>query len=143
MIEDQLEQEALGWLADVGWQHRYGPELAPDGSLRDALPNATFVAFTGTPVSGADRDTRAVFGDYISVYDMQQAKEDGATVAIYYESRLAKLGLKAEDLALGEDHLHRLEEGHFLAHGLRFVERAAQREGVAHRDRQAVGRRQC
>ncbi len=51
--------------------------------LRDALSNATFVAFTGTPVSGEDRDTRAVFGDYISVYDMQQAKEDGATVAIY------------------------------------------------------------
>ena len=67
--------------------------------LRDALPNATFVAFTGTPVSSEDRDTRAVFGDYIHVYDMQQAKEDGATVAIYYESRLAKLGLKADDTA--------------------------------------------
>jgi type I restriction enzyme, R subunit len=67
--------------------------------LRDALPNATFVAFTGTPVSSEDRDTRAVFGDYIHVYDMQQAKEDGATVAIYFESRLAKLGLKAEELA--------------------------------------------
>jgi type I restriction enzyme, R subunit len=67
--------------------------------LRDALPNATFVAFTGTPVSSTDRDTRAVFGDYIHVYDMQQAKEDGATVAIYYESRLAKLRLKEEDLA--------------------------------------------
>ncbi|WP_153109183.1 type I restriction endonuclease subunit R [Propionivibrio limicola] len=66
--------------------------------LRDALPNATFVAFTGTPVSSADRDTRAVFGDYIHVYDMQQAREDGATVAIYYESRLAKLGLKEEEL---------------------------------------------
>ena len=52
--------------------------------LRDALPNATFVAFTGTPVSSEDRDTRAVFGDYIHVYDMQQAKEDGATVAIYF-----------------------------------------------------------
>lgn len=64
--------------------------------LRDALPNATFVAFTGTPVSAEDRDTRAVFGDYIHVYDMQQAREDGATVAIYYESRLAKLGLKDE-----------------------------------------------
>jgi type I restriction enzyme R subunit len=67
--------------------------------LRDALPNATFVAFTGTPVSSEDRDTRAVFGDYISVYDMQQAREDGATVAIYYESRLAKLGLKEDELA--------------------------------------------
>jgi type I restriction enzyme R subunit len=66
--------------------------------LRDALPNATFVAFTGTPVSSEDRDTRSVFGEYIHVYDMQQAKEDGATVAIYFESRLAKLSLKAEDL---------------------------------------------
>lgn len=66
--------------------------------LRDALPNATFVAFTGTPVSSEDRDTRAVFGDYIHVYDMQQAKEDGATVAIYYESRLAKLSLKDSEL---------------------------------------------
>ncbi len=66
--------------------------------LRDALPNATFVAFTGTPVSSEDRDTRAVFGDYIHVYDMQQARDDGATVAIYYESRLAKLGLKEEEL---------------------------------------------
>jgi type I restriction enzyme R subunit len=66
--------------------------------LRDALPNATFVAFTGTPVSSEDRDTRAVFGDYIHVYDMQQAKEDGATVAIYFESRLAKLALKIEEL---------------------------------------------
>lgn len=63
--------------------------------LRDALPQATFVAFTGTPVSSTDRDTRAVFGDYIHIYDMQQAKEDGATVAIYYESRLAKLRMAA------------------------------------------------
>jgi type I restriction enzyme R subunit len=66
--------------------------------LRDALPNATFVAFTGTPVSAEDRDTRAVFGDYIHIYDMQQARDDGATVAIYYESRLAKLGLKESEL---------------------------------------------
>jgi len=65
--------------------------------LRDALPNATFVAFTGTPVASEDRDTRAVFGDYIHIYDMQQAKEDGATVAIYYESRLAKLSLKESE----------------------------------------------
>ena len=78
--------------------------------LRDALPNATFVAFTGTPVSGADRDTRAVFGDYISIYDMQQAKEDGATVAIYYESRLARLGLKADELATIDDEVDELAE---------------------------------
>jgi type I restriction enzyme, R subunit len=78
--------------------------------LRDALPHATFVAFTGTPVSGEDRDTRAVFGNYISVYDMQQAKEDGATVAIYYESRLAKLGLKADELATIDDEVDELAE---------------------------------
>jgi len=78
--------------------------------LRDALPNATFVAFTGTPVSSEDRDTRAVFGDYIHVYDMQQAKEDGATVAIYFESRLAKLGLKAEELAHIDEEVDELAE---------------------------------
>ncbi len=78
--------------------------------LRDALPNATFVAFTGTPVSSEDRDTRAVFGDYIHVYDMQQAKDDGATVAIYYESRLAKLSLKDSELAHIDDEVDELAE---------------------------------
>ena len=78
--------------------------------LRDALPNATFVAFTGTPVSGEDRDTRTVFGDYIHVYDMQQAKEDGATVAIYYESRLAKLSLNAEQLPHIDEEVDELAE---------------------------------
>ncbi|MBL0607095.1 type I restriction endonuclease subunit R [Aeromonas caviae] len=78
--------------------------------LRDALPNATFVAFTGTPVSGEDRDTRAVFGDYIHIYDMQQAKEDGATVAIYYESRLVKLSLKQEELPHIDDEVEELAE---------------------------------
>ena len=78
--------------------------------LRDALPQATFVAFTGTPVASADRDTRAVFGDYIHVYDMQQSKEDGATVAIYYESRLAKLRLKDEDLLLMDAEVDELAE---------------------------------
>ncbi|MDQ7988948.1 MAG: type I restriction endonuclease subunit R [Candidatus Dactylopiibacterium sp.] len=78
--------------------------------LRDALPNATFVAFTGTPVSSEDRDTRAVFGEYIHVYDMQQAKEDGATVAIYFESRLAKLSLKADELPHIDEEVDELAE---------------------------------
>ncbi|WP_018609568.1 type I restriction endonuclease subunit R [Uliginosibacterium gangwonense] len=78
--------------------------------LRDALPNATFVAFTGTPVSSTDRDTRAVFGDYIHVYDMQQAQDDGATVPIYYESRLAKLGLNQDDLPNIDDEVDELAE---------------------------------
>lgn len=65
--------------------------------MRDALPNATFIGFTGTPISQTDKNTRAVFGNYISVYDIQQAVRDKATVPIYYESRLAKLELKASE----------------------------------------------
>ncbi len=97
-----------GFAPPAGTVDRYQVGYAQH--LRDALPNATFVAFTGTPVSGEDRDTRAVFGDYISIYDMQQAKEDGATVAIYYESRLAKLGLKADELATLDDEVDELAE---------------------------------
>jgi type I restriction enzyme R subunit len=91
-------------------EYKTSYEVGYAQNLRDALPHATFVAFTGTPVSGADRDTRAVFGDYIHVYDMQQAKEDGATVAIYYESRLAKLRLKDEDLLSIDDEVDELAE---------------------------------
>lgn len=65
--------------------------------LRDALPNATFIGFTGTPVELDDKNTPAVFGDYVDVYDIAQAVEDGATVCIYYESRLAKVRLKEEE----------------------------------------------
>ncbi len=61
--------------------------------MRDALPHASFIGFTGTPIELKDANTRAVFGDYISVYDIQRAVQDGATVPIYYESRLAKLAL--------------------------------------------------
>ena len=66
--------------------------------LRDALPLASFIGFTGTPIDSADKDTRAVFGDYVSVYDIQDAVEDGATVPIYYESRLAKLDINQQDI---------------------------------------------
>ena len=65
--------------------------------LRDALPRASFVGFTGTPIEQRDANTRAVFGDYISIYDIQRAVEDGATVPIYYESRLAKLSLDEDE----------------------------------------------
>jgi type I restriction enzyme R subunit len=64
--------------------------------MRDALPNASFIGFTGTPIEKTDANTRAVFGEYISIYDIQRAVEDKATVPIYYESRLAKLNLKDE-----------------------------------------------
>ena len=66
--------------------------------MRDALPNATFIAFTGTPVSLTERDTTAVFGDYVDIYDMQMAEDDHATVPIYYESRLVGLDLQEGEL---------------------------------------------
>lgn len=66
--------------------------------MRDALPFATFIGFTGTPIAEDDKDTRAVFGDYISVYDIQDAVDDQATVPIYYESRLAKLDINSADI---------------------------------------------
>jgi type I restriction enzyme R subunit len=71
--------------------------------IRDALPNATFVGFTGTPIEGTDVNTPAVFGNYIDIYDIAQAVEDGATVKIYYESRLAKIELSDEGKALIKD----------------------------------------
>lgn len=66
--------------------------------MRDALPNASFIGFTGTPIEGSDKNTRAIFGDYISIYDIQRAVMDGATVPIYYESRLAKLALTETEI---------------------------------------------
>ena len=85
--------------------------------LRDALPKASFIGFTGTPIELTDKNTRAVFGDYISIYDIQRAVQDGATVPIYYEGRLAKLELKEaekprldnefEDITEGEEEVHK------------------------------------
>jgi len=71
--------------------------------LRDALPNATYLGFTGTPIESTDRSTRQVFGDYIDVYDLTRAVEDGATVRIYYESRLAKVSLPDDARASIDD----------------------------------------
>ena len=78
--------------------------------LREALPNATFVAFTGTPISSEDRDTRSVFGEYVHIYDIEQAVKDGATVPIYYESRLAKLSLNPVEMAELDSEVDELTE---------------------------------
>ena len=79
--------------------------------LRDGLPNATFIGFTGTPIESDDRSTRAVFGEYIDVYDLTQAVEDGATVRIYYEARLAKLSLPEDVQAELDAGFEELTEG--------------------------------
>lgn len=80
-------------IADEAHRSQYGFIDGFARHIRDALPNASFIGFTGTPIELTDRNTVAVFGDYISVYDIQQAVQDGATVPIYYESRLAKIEL--------------------------------------------------
>jgi type I restriction enzyme R subunit len=82
--------------------------------MRDALPNASFIGFTGTPIETTDKNTRSVFGEYISVYDIQRAVEDGATVPIYYESRLAKLQLKDEQKPLLDEAFDEVTEGEEL-----------------------------
>ena len=105
-FQAELKAPAMNMAAEAHARYQVGYAQ----HLRDALPNATFVAFTGTPVSSQDRDTRAVFGDYIHIYDMQQAKEDGATVPIYYESRLAKLSLKDDQLPQLDDEVDELAE---------------------------------
>ncbi|MCW4002681.1 MAG: type I restriction endonuclease subunit R, partial [Candidatus Bathyarchaeota archaeon] len=79
--------------------------------LRDALPNATFIAFTGTPIEKVDRSTPAVFGKVIDTYDINQAVEDGSTVKIYYESRLAKLELKPEERPHLDEEFEEVTEG--------------------------------
>ncbi len=82
--------------------------------MRDALPNASFIGFTGTPIEQTDANTRAIFGDYISIYDIQRAVADKATVPIYYESRIAKLGLNAAELPKIDAEFESITEGEEL-----------------------------
>lgn len=79
--------------------------------LRDALPGASFIGFTGTPIERADKSTPAVFGDYIDIYDIQRAVKDGATVRIYYEGRLAKIELKEEERPKIDPEFEEVTEG--------------------------------
>jgi type I restriction enzyme R subunit len=80
-------------------------------NLRVALPNASFIGFTGTPIEQVDANTRAVFGEYISIYDIQRAVADQATVPIYYESRIAKLSLNAAELPRLDEEFEEITEG--------------------------------
>lgn len=85
-------------------------------NLRDALPNASFIGFTGTPIETTDANTRAVFGNYISIYDIQRAVHDQATVPIYYESRVAKLKLNEQIMSVLDDKFEELTEGEEVDH---------------------------
>lgn len=83
--------------------------------LRDALPNATFIGFTGTPIESTDRNTQAVFGNYVDIYDIQQAVNDKATVPIFYESRLAKVHFAEEEKVSLDEQFEELTEGEELS----------------------------
>src|SRR5580658_2978224 len=98
--------------------------------MRDALPHASFVGFTGTPIEKTDANTRAVFGDYISVYDIQRAVFDGATVPIYYESRLAKLELKESERPKIDPEFEEATEGEEVERKEKLKSKWAQLEAV-------------
>ena len=107
--------------------------------LRDALPNASFIGFTGTPIEKEDASTPAVFGNYIDVYDIAQAVEDGATVRIYYESRLAKVHLKPEEAAKLDEEVESITEGEESTATQKAKTKWAQLEAiVGHKDRLRV-----
>ena len=98
--------------------------------MRDALPHASFVGFTGTPIEQTDANTRAVFGNYISVYDIQRAVVDGATVPIYYESRLAKLALRESERPTIDPEFEEATEGEEVERKEKLKSRWAQLEAV-------------
>jgi type I restriction enzyme R subunit len=107
-------------VADEAHRSQYGFDamIDQDGSfkygyaqhLRDALPKATFIGFTGTPIENDDRDTRNVFGDYVSIYDIEKAVQDGITVPIYYQNRLDKLGIDESALQEIESYFDQISE---------------------------------
>lgn len=108
-------------IADEAHRTQYGLNAAIDQRtgkvkygfahhLREAFPNASFIAFTGTPISMLERDTQAVFGEYIDIYDMKRAQEDGATVPILYENRLAKLELNTNETPAIDEQVEELTE---------------------------------
>ena len=98
--------------------------------MRDALPNASFIGFTGTPIEKTDANTRAVFGDYISIYDIQRAVEDKATVPIYYESRLAKLELSESEKPRIDPEFEEVTEGEEVERKEKLKSKWAQLEAV-------------
>jgi type I restriction enzyme R subunit len=99
-------------------------------NMRDALPNASFIGFTGTPIEKEDKNTQAVFGNYIDVYDIQQAVLDGATVRIYYESRLAKIDLSDTDQKILDQRVEEVTENDELTEKQKRFAKWASKEAV-------------
>ena len=117
-------------IADEAHRSQYDFIDGYAGHMRDALPNASFIGFTGTPIELEDANTRAVFGDYISVYDIQRAVEDEATVPIYYESRLAKLTLDKTERPKIDPAFEEATEGEEIERKERLKTKWAQLEAI-------------
>jgi type I restriction enzyme, R subunit len=112
VIADEAHRSQYGFGGKVNEKGEMSYGFA--SNLRDALPHASFIGFTGTPIEKTDANTRAVFGDYISIYDIQRAVADKATVPIYYESRISKLSLNAAELPKIDEEFEEITEGEEL-----------------------------
>lgn len=113
-FEELSDRRNIVVIADEAHRSQYDFMDGFAKHMRDALPNASFIGFTGTPIESTDKNTQAVFGDYIDVYDIQQAVEDGATVRIFYENRLAKIALKEDEIPRIDEEFEELTEGEEL-----------------------------
>ncbi|MEZ5444105.1 MAG: type I restriction endonuclease subunit R [Lysobacterales bacterium] len=113
VIADEAHRSQYGFGGRVNARGEMSYGFA--SNLRDALPNASFIGFTGTPIEKTDANTRAVFGDYISIYDIQRAVADQSTVPIYYESRISKLSLNAAELPRIDEEFDEITEGEELS----------------------------
>jgi type I restriction enzyme R subunit len=137
VIADEAHRSQYGFGAKIA--EKNGEMITKYGFakyLRDALPHASFIGFTGTPIEKEDASTPAVFGNYIDVYDIAQAVEDGATVRIYYESRLAKVHLKPEEAAKLDEEVEAITEGEESTAKEKAKAKWAQLEAiVGHKDR--------
>ncbi|MCL6633973.1 MAG: HsdR family type I site-specific deoxyribonuclease, partial [Alicyclobacillus herbarius] len=111
VIADEAHRSQYGFQAEIVARQN-GAEITYGYAkyMRDALPNASYIGFTGTPVELTDKNTPAVFGDYIDVYDMTRAVEDGTTVKIYYESRIARLELSEAERPVIDDEYEEITE---------------------------------
>jgi len=120
-IEELSDRRDIIVVADEAHRSQYGLDAKVDGKsgkvtygyakhIRDALPNATFIGFTGTPIESSDKSTKEIFGETVDIYDMTQSVEDNSTVKIYYESRIAKLKLDSKVLNQIDEEYEKLED---------------------------------
>jgi type I restriction enzyme R subunit len=132
VIADEAHRSQYGFQAElVAKDDEAAIKFGYAKYMRDALPNASFIGFTGTPVEMTDRNTPAVFGDYIDIYDMTRAVEDGTTVKIYYESRIARLGLSEDERPIIDSEYEEITEYQEYSERERLKSRWARLEALA------------